>query len=277
MKAIFRLKLIYYILIAILIPIIIYIAIQPSNDRNWNSDQQILSYANIQGDLINIYNIRNFTYQTTKDYNMSYYNKTFNISQLKSLYYIVEPFSDWEGSAHTFFSFEFENNQHVAISIEIRKEVGESFSATKGLFKQYELMYVIGDENDLIKLRTNYRKDRVYMYQVNTTKEKMQNLFIDMILRTNELKDNPEFYNTLTSTCTTNLVGHINTITPRKVPFSLKILAPGYSDILAYDLGLIQNKGTFNETKQYYKIDERAQTCNNCTSEEFSKLIREYE
>ncbi|MDD3175473.1 MAG: DUF4105 domain-containing protein [Candidatus Nanoarchaeia archaeon] len=265
-------KLKHCILLVILMPIIIYISIQPSNDRNWNSDQQVLSYAEIDGDLIHVNNIRNFTYKNTTNYQINYYNKTFNLSQLNNLHYIVEPFSDWEGSAHTFFSFEFENQNYLAISIEIRKEVGESFAATKGLFKQYELMYVLGDENDLIKLRTNYRKDNVYMYKINTTKEKMQELFLDMIQRTNELKENPEFYNTLTSTCTTNLVKHINKITPKKVPFSFKILAPGYSDKLAYDLGLIQNKGTFEETKQYYKIDERAEECGDC--ENFSEVIR---
>jgi len=267
-----KLKIKHYILITILILIIIFISIRPSNDRNWTKDQQVLSYAEFEGDLIHIYNIRNFTYQNTTNYEINYYNKTFNLSKLNSMNYIVEPFSDWGGSAHTFFSFEFDNNEYVAISIEIRKEIGESFSATKGLFKQYELMYVVGDEQDLIKLRTNYRKDDVYMYPVNTTKEKVQNLFVEMLERANTLKENPEFYNTLTNTCTTNLKRHINIITPDKIPFSFKILAPGYSDSLAYDLGLIQKQGTFEETKQYYKIDERAEECGNC--ENFSEVIR---
>jgi hypothetical protein len=118
----------------------------------------------------------------------------------------VEPFSGIPGSAHTLLSFEFENDIFVAISVEIRKEKGESYHPAKGLFDQYELMYVIGDEKDLIKLRANYRKDTVFLYPIKAEVEDIRSLFLDMIARTNKLKEKPEFYNTLTNTCTTNIV-----------------------------------------------------------------------
>lgn len=261
------------ILAVLLIVLVAYISIKPSNDRNWNSDQKILGYYEMEGDIIKVYNIRNFTYRTTTDYDINYYNKTFNLNELQGVDYIVEPFSEWEGSAHTFVSFRF-NESYLAISIEIRKEVGESFSALKGLFKQYELMYVLGDEKDLVKLRSNYRKDQVFIYPINTSKEKTKLMFLDMLNRANNLKQKPEFYNTLTNTCTTNLVRHTNNITPQKIPFSFKILAPGYSDELAYNLGMIDTNLSFNEIRAYYNINERAEIY--ADNPEFSKKIREY-
>lgn len=252
---------------------IIWISIHPSNNRNWTTDQAVLPYAEINGDLIDIHNIRNYTYRSTSDYTPNYYDKTFDLSQLKKVYYIVEPFSDWEGSAHTFVSFEFEGSNFVAVSVEIRKEKGEAFSAWKGLLKQYELMYVIADERDVVKLRSNYRKDSVFVYPIKTTPERARKMFVEMVERANKLKDKPEFYNTLTNTCTTNLVRHANTIVPGRVPFSYKVLFPGYSDRLAYDIGLIDTNLSFEETRARYKINERAEKY--ADSPNFSMKIRE--
>ncbi len=247
-------------LIAIVALTITQLVTKPANDRNWNNDQNILPYAEIKNNLISIHNIRNFSYASTTSYTPNYYDKTFDLNKIKRAWYIVEPFSGIPGSAHTFLSFEFEDDQFVSISVEIRKEKGEEFHPIKGLFNKYELMYVIADERDVIKLRSNYRKDLVYVYPAKTTKEKTQTLFLDMIKRTNDLKDKPEFYNTITNTCTTNIVNHINKITPRKVPFfTLRILLPANSDKLAYELGLIDTNLTFEKARVRYFINDRAE------------------
>src|SRR3989339_670964 len=239
---------------------VIHLATTPSNDRDWSLDQAVLPYGEISGDMVTIHNIRNFTYTSTKDYIPEYYDKTFDLSKIKNVYYIVEPFSGVPGSAHTFLSFEFEDEQFVAISVEIRKEKGESYHPLKGLFNQYEITYVIGDERDLIKLRTNYRKDLVYVYPAKTTKEKMKQLFVGMVRSATDLKDHPEFYNTLTNTCTTRIVHHVNTVTPDRVLFlNWRILLPEGSDRLAYDLGLIDTSLSFEETRKRYFINDRAQ------------------
>ena len=288
------------LLIVIIIILSVWFSVKPSGNRVWSDDQKVLSYAefndenpnNILMYNIRIYNIRNFSYTSASEYTTHYYNKTVNLNDLNSVYYMVEPFSEWEGAAHTLLSFGFENDdmnddinmskqEYLVISVEIRKEKNEHFSALKGLFKQYELMYVIGDERDLINLRANYRNDTVYFYPIKTTKENMKKLFVDMIKRTNKLKNEPEFYNTITSTCTTNIVDHVNKIAPERVPFSFKILAPGYSDKHAYNIGLIDlsvNKNnpsmSFEEAREYFKINQRARKAQ--FSDNFSEIIRGY-
>lgn len=268
-------KLWAYVGIGVVVFLLMYnIILRPSNDREWNVDQQVLSYAEFEGDLVNVFNIRNITYRTTSDFDVSYYDKSFNLNDLDSAWFIVEPFSEWAGAAHTFVSFGF-GDEFLAVSIEIRKEVGESFSSLKGLFRQYEIMYVLGDEQDLIKLRSNYRHDDVFLYPVNASVENIKKMFVGMIERTNSLYVKPEFYNTLTSTCTTNLVSHINDITRERVPLSFKVLAPGYSDELAYDLGLINTYLPFEEIREYYKINDRAIEFDN--DGDFSLKIRGFE
>jgi len=259
--------------IGLLCLLILWSSIKPSNDRIWSIDQQILPYVVQEGDLSHIHNIRNFTYYNTSLYYPSYYNKTYNLSQLDSLWYIVEPFSNWQGSAHTFLSFGF-NDSYLAVSVEIRKEKGEQFSAFKGLFKRYEIMYVLGDEKDLVKLRSNYRNDSVYMYPVNTTQEAMQLLFIDMLNRINKLYVTPEFYNSISNTCTTNIASHVNRVKPGRVPFSFALLAPGYSDKFAYKLGIINTTLPYDKIREHYQINERA--LKYAEDPNFSLKIREF-
>lgn len=254
--------------------------VRPSLDRDWTKDQKILARATIDGDLAKITNIRNINYRSTTDYDVHYYDQTFDLNKLNSVWYMVEPFTGHgAGAAHTLVSFGFEDGSYVAISVEIRKEMGESFGAVKGLLRQYELVYVIADERDVIKLRSNYRKDQVFLYPIKTTKENMRKLFLSMLERANGLATKPEFYNTLTSTCTTNIVSHVNDIVPDRVPFSFKVLMPAYSDELAYKIGLFETKTpdgktmTLEELRAKYKINEKAEKY--AEDPEWSRKIRE--
>jgi hypothetical protein len=261
--------------VIILIIIGVLALMTPSNNRDWSTDQAILPHAEFSDDKssVLIHNIRNFTYKTKTDYVPGYYDKRFTIADLERVYYVVEPFSKSKGAAHTLLSFEFANNQFVAISVEIRKEKGETFSAWKGLFNRYELMYVIGDENDLIKLRSNYRNDDVYVYPINTSKDRAQALFISMLERANSLREHPEFYNSLTNNCTTNIAQHVNELLPGRVPFNLTLLFPRESDRYAYDLDLIDTDLPFRQAREYFHINERAKKYSN--SANFSVNIRQ--
>lgn len=251
---------------------ILVVVLRPSNDRDWAVDQAVLPYAEIVGDKVSVYNIRNFSYKSVGEYTPNYYDATFDMSKIKNVYFIVEPFSGYKGAAHTFLSFEFEGDKFVAISVEIRKEKGESFSAGKGLLRQYELTYVIGDERDLLKLRSNYRKDLVFVYPIKTTPEKMRAVFLDMVARANELKAEPKFYNTVANNCTTNIANHVNQISPGRIPWDITLLLPENSDKYAYDLGLIDNTRTFEETRKAHLINDRAEKY--ADSPDFSLKIR---
>ena len=244
---------------------------QPSNERDWSFDQKILPYAEFNTNEVTVFNIRNFQYESVDKYISGYYDRTFKLDEITSVDYIVEPFNNL-GAAHTFVSFGFENDKYLAISIEIRKEVGESFSAIKGVLRNYEIMYVTADERDAIKLRTNFRKDDVYLYPVNTTKENMKQLFVNMLTRTNKLKEKPEFYNTITNTCTTNIADHINDMSHKRIPWDLRLLLPKNSDMLAYELGLIDNSIPLEELRTKHKINDLAERYSK--SENFSMKIR---
>lgn len=248
-----------------------FIGVRPSNDRDWSTDLATLPYADFNGTKVTIHNVRNFSYRSPLDYTPAYYDKTYDLEKISSVDFIVEPFSGV--AAHTFVAFGFEDGSYVDISVEVRREKGEFFNIFKGIARRFELTYVIADENDVLKLRTNHRKDHVYVYPIRTSKEKMQKMFTSMLTRTNELKDRPEFYNTLFNNCTTNIVTHVNEVTPKRVPWSIKYILPKYSDELAYEIGLIQGKGTIDELRKAHDVSEVAQSLGD--DPEFSRKIRE--
>jgi hypothetical protein len=256
---------------AVVMTMVVVARKQPSNDRDWAVDQAILPHAEINGPMVTVRNIRNFRYVSEEQYTPAYYDKTFDLRQLDSVWFVVEPFGP-VGAAHTFVSFGFGDRDFVAISIEIRKEKGETFSPLRGLLRQYEVMYVIGDERDLVKLRTNYRKDRVYLYPIHTTRERKVAMFVSMLERANALRARPEFYNTLTNTCTTNLVEHVNEIVPQRIPLRPAVLLPANSDRLAYDLGLIRSGRPFDETRTAAQINDLARRF--ADDPDFSRKIR---
>jgi len=261
--------------------LIVHFATEPSNNREWSPDQAILPHAEISTTTATIHNVRNFSYSSISDYTSRYYDKTIDLNSIKRVYYVVEPFAGFRGSAHTFLTFEYEDpaiphatSSFIAVSIEIRKEKGEKFSAVKGLFNKYELMYVIADERDVVKLRSNYRKDLVYVYPIKTTPEASQRLFVDMLQRANTLKEKPEFYNTLTNTCTTNIVYHVNNIWPGKASyFHTGVFLPEYSAKLAYDLELVDTDLPFEQAQEKFLINSRAEKYANDPN--FSLKIRQ--
>ncbi|MCC6125737.1 MAG: DUF4105 domain-containing protein [Pirellulales bacterium] len=236
----------------------LYKSFQPSNDRDWTPDQAIMAEAEIVGDTANIRNIRNCRYRTIDDYDLAYYDKSFDLNQLESVDFIVAPFNDTPGIAHTMISFGFADGNHLVTSVEIRKEKGEKYDPIKGFLRQYELIYVLGDERDLIPKYANHYRCEVYVYRSTATPVQARKLFVDVLRRVNKLYEEPEFYDTLANNCTTNIRRHINHLKPDRVPYDYRVLLPGYSDRLAYDLGLIVPHGSFEETKQYAKVNYQA-------------------
>lgn len=252
-----------------------WFSIKPSNDRDWSVDQAILAKAEIDGHLVTLRNVRNFTYKTKSEYTPAYYDKTFDLEKIVRAWFVAEPFEGFPGAAHTFLSFEFEGDEFVGISAEIRKEKGEHFSPLNGLFKQYELMYVVGDERDLIKLRSNFRKDEVYVYPMRGSKEFTQKLFLSMVERLNAISEKPEFYNSISNTCMTNIMSHVNAFSTIKIPLRPAIVLPAYSDRLMHESGLLDTDLPFTEAKALYHINARALKYSE--SPDFSRRIRAIE
>lgn len=248
--------------------------ITPSNDRTWQTDVSVLPHATVSGDLITVHNIRNFDYRSEFDYVPAWYDKQFDVRKLEGVDLVAVY---WMGPAiaHIFISFAFEGGDHLAVSIETRKEKGEDYSTLKGFFRRYELHYVVADERDVIRLRTNYRHqppEDVYVYRLQGgSLENGRRVFMEYINKINSLKDSPEFYNTLTTNCTTNIWFH-SKVNQEHLPFSWKILVSGYVPEYLYESGMLDRSLPFAELQRRAHINPKAQATDE--GADFSQGIR---
>ncbi len=244
----------------------------PSNDRDWAPELSKLATADFDGDFVTVHNVRNCEYRTDKDFDVHFQDRTYNLKQLDTVDFVLVPFSDMPRIAHTFLSFGFHGQDYVAISVEVRRLRNEQYSAGKNFFNQNEMVYVVGDERDLIRIRSNFQLDDVYMYHGKSAPEQSQALFVDMLKRANKLSREPEFYNTITNNCTTNLVAHVNHVAPGRIRYNYEVLLPGLSDRLVYQLGLIETDGNFERTRASARINRLAFEFHD--SPDFSQRIR---
>jgi hypothetical protein len=244
--------------------------IPASNDRNWQEDVKVLPSAEILGHTIIVQNIRNFDYTSTTDYTPAYYDKTVYLDQLQT----ADLFLIYWGPkliAHTIISFGFEDGTYIAISIETRKEKGESYSEIRGFFKQFELTYIVADERDVVRLRSNYRKDDIYLYRLQLEPAFIQEVFLDYFKAINRLTKKPTWYNALTHNCTTTIRGHSKPYNPN-AKFDWRMLANGLIDEMMYERGVITNELPFDELKKHCLINDLAWTLDK--DPDFSHKIR---
>jgi len=241
------------------------------NDRDWLPDVAQLPFATIDGDRLTIRNVRNFDYRSETDFTEHWDTRTYDLSHLRGADIF---FSFWGPTAiaHTIASWEFDDGQHLAISIETRKERGETYSAVLGFFHQYELYYVVADERDVIGVRTNHRGEEVFLYRVHTSPERSRALLIDYLEEVNRLAEHPRWYNALTHNCTTTIRDHARRVGPVK-PWSWQILANGYLPELWYERGVLDTRLPFEELKARSDITERAKAADGAA--DFSARIRE--
>jgi hypothetical protein len=232
--------------------------LKPSNDRNWKANMAVVPFARFRGDQVKVYNVRNCSYVDETTYVLNYDDRTYDLNDLATLDFIVCPFQDMSSLAHTMLSFGFRDGRYLAVSVEVRLEEGETYSTVGGLMRQFEIMYVIADERDVLKLRTEVREADVYVYRTRATRQMIRALFVDVMKRVNTLKKQPEFYDTLMNNCTSNIVAHINRVQPGTIPWDPTSLLSGYSDRTAYSLGFLVDYGSFAETRRRSHINQLA-------------------
>jgi hypothetical protein len=248
-----------------------WLSIEPSNEREWLPDVARLPAAEIDGDRVVIRNVRNFVYRSEFDYDERWEERTYDLSKLEG----VDVFLIYWGSpwiAHTIMSWVFEDGPPLAISIETRKEVGEEYSSVRGFFRQFEIYYVVSDELDVVRLRTDYRGEDVYLYRLLASPEVARKVLLAYFAEINQLATKPRWYNAIRYNCTTAIRHLVQSVTPGS-PFDWRILLNGHIDELAYERGNVDTSMPFDELKQLSEITQRAKAVER--DSEFSTRIRD--
>jgi hypothetical protein len=245
--------------------------ITPSNDRDWQADVAQQPSAEINGDLVTLSNVRRFAYEDATTFEPFWHERTVDLGTLEALdlfavYWMGEPI------AHIMLSFVFAG-EPVTISIETRKETGEAYSTIAGFFRQYELYYVVSEEPDVVALRTTYREppEDVYLYRVEIPPEAARKLFLHYLGEINRLNEEPSFYNTMTTNCTTVIAMHARAL-GGELPRSWKVLLSGYFPLLLHERGVLDQSLPYDELRDASLINQRANHTDG--ADDFSARIR---
>lgn len=243
-------------------------------DRDWMPEVAVLPAVAWDGDRVTIRNVRDFEYRSESDFTPRYCDRTYDLSRLASMDLVLSHWDNIEDVAHTLLSFGFEDGGHVVVSVETRREKGEPQTALRGIFKQYELIYVLGTEHDLLRLRTSFRREDVYLYPTSLPREKVRLLFTDILHTVDELTRKARFYNTLTHNCTTGMVPHFRRINP-EARCDVDLLLNGHVDRRAYDSGGLDTTLGFEELQKRSHINQYL--TEGLDPDEYSRRIRAWQ
>jgi hypothetical protein len=265
-----RAKLVIVLIIILLM--VWWFTLHPRQFRDWKDEVALTAHAKLEGDVVTLYNVRNFDYRTETDFTPRYEMRRLDLKNLRG----VDIFINYWGSphmAHPIMSYDFGPDGHVCFSIETRPEKGEAYSAIGGLYRQFELFYVVADERDVIRVRTNYRKgEDTYLYRLKTPQVAMvRNSFLEYVRTVNELNETPRWYNAITNNCT-SAIRHQRASSER-APWDWRMLVNGYGDEMLYERGGLDRSLPFAELKKLSHINARAKAANDAT--DFSAKIRE--
>jgi Domain of unknown function (DUF4105) len=259
-------------LLALLFGVVLgwWLTLKPSNNGNWQPDVAQLAWADINGDEFTFHNVRNCDYRTATDYTPRWETRTVRLSQITGIDLAI----DYWGSpwiAHPIVSFQFADTAPLCFSIETRKAVGQTYSTIGGLYRQYALIYLVSDERDVIRLRTNYRNEDIYLYHTTAPPNRARERFLEYVHSLNALRTQPRWYNAIRTNCTTSIRSQHPS--KERIPWDWRILLNGKGDELLYKDGALVTGGLpFAELKAQSLIDDRAKRADK--SPDFSQLIR---
>lgn len=245
-----------------------WLSLQPRQYRDWKPEVALTSHATIDGEMVTLYNVRNFAYRTEADFTPHYDLRRLDLRNLRG----VDIFITYWGSpymAHPILSYDFGSDGRVCFSIETRPERGEVYSALGGLYRRFELIYVVADERDVIRVRTNYRKgEDVYLYRLAAPFARES--FLEYVRTVNQLHEKPRWYNAITDNCTSAIRNQ--RAASERAPWDWRMLVNGYGDEMLYERGTIDRSLPFAELKRRSRINERAKAANDAP--DFSERIR---
>jgi uncharacterized protein DUF4105 len=248
-----------------------WFTLKPSNDRAWQPDVDRTAWADIDDDVVTIHNVRNCDYRTQTDFTPHWETRTVRISQITGIDLAINYWgSPW--IAHPIVSFQFSDALPLCFSIETRKIIGQQYSTLEGFYRRYTLIYVVADERDVVRLRTNYRREDVYVYHTLASPAQARQRFREYISALNSLHENPRWYNAVTSNCTTSI--RTQRAAKLRARWDWRILLNGKADEMLYqDHAFITGGLSFAELKRRSLIDERARAADQ--DPDFSRIIRE--
>lgn len=245
---------------------------RPSHERDWQEEVRLMAGVAIRGDSVHLENLRDFRYENGVAA-PRWMKASFDLADVRRAWFVLSPFHPRiKAMAHPFLSFELADGRFLGVSVEARKQEGQSYSAVRGLLRSYETIVVLATEEDLLGVRAVVRQEPLHLFPLRVGEDEARALLRALLVRARELEARPEFYNTLTNNCTTNLIDPINAMVDEDVPWTVGLM-PGYSVEEAYARGWLDTDRSLDAARTAHRVDDRVRKAYGAP--DFSRRIRE--
>lgn len=244
--------------------------IKPESDANWAQDVARQVTGTVDGEVLTLTSVRDFEWRSNTDFTERWATRTYDLGKIEGIDLFM---SYWAGPemAHFILSFGFEGGEQLAWSVEVRRKVGGAFSPVADLFKTNPLVIVAADERDVVGVRSNVRGEDVQIYRLRASPQVARRLLMEYVADANALAQQPEFYNSLTTNCTTTVVKMMRAV-GSSIPFDWRLIVNGYLPDYAYEHDAVDTTLSLAQLRDSAHIAERAKA--NGLSPDFSKAIR---
>lgn len=257
-------------LLALVTLVLWWVSIKPSHDQVWADDVACLLHGTVDDGRVTLTNVRDFSWRSVTDYDAHWVTRQYDLQQLRSADVVIS-YWDFQSIAHVMVSFDFTDGRHLAFSVEIRRRRGDAYSAIGGFFRQFETILVAASESDIIRLRTDVRKEDVYLYPLRLDRATLRELFVSYVSAANRLVEHPAFYNTATSNCTT-IVYRMARRIGRGLRWDPRLLLTGYLADYLYEIGALDRSVSLDELRRRGRVTGRER--NGSTEDDYSREIR---
>lgn len=226
----------------------------PQSDASWQALHEHLAVCRVHGERLEIDKFRDARHFPDRPSELRWQRRVFTLEKLRQVDFIVVPFQDFDLGAHTFVSFGFEGGDWLAISIEARLEEGESYGLVRGLYRQFELLYVVGSERDLIGLRSHIRGDEVYIYPMRASPAEQRAFLLTLLEAANAIRERPQFYHSIWSNCTSLLRTQLGIAMQKAMPWTYEVLLPALSDALVHREGWVDTDLPLERARARFRV-----------------------
>lgn len=275
-------KTLKYVIIAALISAVIIVAgswvvERPSHTRIWRDDySRVPQVHDVENGYV-VENIRNWSYDTVtgEPVVMEWQTATITPETLETVYFVLEPFSSNKAIAHTMLSFHFTDGSAYIVSIEARREIGETYEPIRAaLLPTYEYLFVWTTERDMYGNSQFYAGDELYRYELMLTPEQERYVLQAMLAETKDIAARPRWYNTLFANCTNVLADVLNKTYPGALPWHYARVMPGFSEEYLYKRGYFDTSRSLEElTEQGYLSSHIEVAYKEHNPDEFSRTL----